>query len=49
MKKEVSLRTTLIMLALSLAMTGYGVLFNDEVKIVLKKATAICMQCIGLG
>ena len=49
MKKEASLKTTLIMLALSLAMTGYGAFFNDEVKIVFVKAAAICMQCIGLG
>ncbi|MBQ6524120.1 MAG: hypothetical protein IJI12_05610 [Atopobiaceae bacterium] len=49
MKQEASLKVTLVMLALSITMCGYGVLYNDEVKIVLKKATAICMQCIGLG
>ncbi|MBP3893572.1 MAG: hypothetical protein J6D34_05955 [Atopobiaceae bacterium] len=49
MKREAPIQVTLLMLALSIAMCGYGVLYNNEVKIVLKKATAICMQCIGLG
>lgn len=49
MKKEVPVQVTAVLLAISIAMCSYGVLYNNEVKIVLKKATAICMQCIGLG
>ena len=48
MKGEVSLRVTALLLAISIAMCGYGV-YSNEVKTVCKKATAICMECIGLG
>lgn len=48
MKSEVSLKVTALLLAISISMCGYGV-YRKEVKTVCKKATAICMECIGLG
>ena len=48
MKGEVSTKVTAVLLAISIAMCGFGI-FRGEVKTVCKKATAICMECIGLG
>lgn len=46
--KEIPRKVTVLLLAISIAMCGYGI-YRDEVKTVFKKATAICMECIGLG
>ena len=37
-----------LLLAVSLGSLGYG-LWRGEAALVLKKAAAICMECIGIG
>ena len=44
----VSLKVTVLLLALSIAMCGFGI-YRNELKAVWQKAAVICMECIGLG
>lgn len=37
-----------LLLAVSLGFLGCGI-WRDEAALVLKKAAAICMECIGIG
>lgn len=48
MKKTVPNYVTLILLLLAVASCIFGV-SRGEVKTVNKKATNICMECIGIG
>lgn len=46
MKKVYAKRLLLTVLAISFILLG---VYRKEVKVVLKKATNICFECIGLG
>lgn len=45
-KKQTIIRTALIVAFLVMFIIGLN---SDEVSVVLKKATNICLECIGIG
>ena len=47
-RKEIPAWVTYVLLALAIAMCAFGVI-RGEWKDVMRKAIAICMECIGIG
>ena len=47
-RKEIPAWVTYVLLALAIAMCAFGVI-RGEWKDVMRKAVAICMECIGIG
>ena len=47
-KKEVPVWVTIVLLVLAAAMCAYGI-YRGEMRDVMRKAIAICMECIGIG
>ena len=47
-RKEIPAWVTYVLLALAIAMCTFGVI-RGEWKDVMRKAVAICMECIGIG
>ena len=47
-RKEIPAWVTYVLLALAIAMCAFG-LIRGEWKDVMRKAVAICMECIGIG
>ena len=47
-RKELPAWVSYVLLALAIAMCAYGV-YRGEWKDVMRKAVAICMECIGIG
>ena len=47
-RKEIPAWVTYVLLDLAIAMCAFGVI-RGEWKDVMRKAVAICMECIGIG
>ena len=48
MKRKVPMAVTLLLLALAIASCVFGVC-RGELKTVYRKASTVCLECIGIG